>query len=84
MEIIDELESSRRGIYAGTVGYINFSGDLDTCITIRTMLVRNGTAFVQAGAGIVADSDPRTEFEETKNKARALHDAIQVAAAELL
>lgn len=84
MEIIDELETSRRGIYAGTVGYINFSGDLDTCITIRTILVRKDTAYVQAGAGIVADSDPAREFDETQNKALALHRAIQMAATELL
>lgn len=84
MEIIDELETSRRGIYAGTVGYVNFSGDLDTCITIRTILVRKDTAYVQAGAGIVADSDPAREFDETQNKALALHRAIQMAATELL
>ena len=84
MEIIDELEPTRRGAYAGAVGYINFSGDLDTCITIRTMLVRNGTIYVQAGAGIVADSDPAREFEETVNKARALQTAIQMAGRELL
>ncbi len=84
MEIIDELETTKRGTYAGAVGYLNFSGDLDTCITIRTMLVVNGTAYVQAGAGIVADSDPAREFEETVNKAKALHHAIQIAATELL
>lgn len=84
MEIVDELETTRRGIYAGAVGYVNFSGDLDTCITIRTILVRDKKAYVQAGAGIVADSDPAREFDETQNKALALHHAIQLAATELL
>jgi anthranilate synthase component 1 len=84
MEIIDELEPTRRGPYAGAVGYLDFSGNLDTCITIRTMLVRDGAIFVQAGAGVVADSDPAREFEETRNKARALEQAIQLAARELL
>ena len=84
MEIIDELETVRRGIYAGAVGYVNFSGDLDTCITIRTILVRENMAYVQAGAGIVADSNPTREFDETQNKALALHHAIQMAATELL
>jgi anthranilate synthase component 1 len=84
MEIIDELEPTRRGIYAGAVGYVDFSGTLDTCIAIRTMVVRDGTAYVQAGAGIVADSDPAKEYEETRNKAAALHQAMQVAAKDLL
>jgi len=84
MEIIDELEPSRRGVYAGAVGYVDFSGTLDTCIAIRTMVVRDGTAYVQAGAGIVADSDPATEFEETRNKAAALNEAMHVAADGLL
>lgn len=84
MEIIDELETSPRGIYAGAVGYMGFNGDLDTCITIRTMLVRGSSIFVQAGAGIVADSDPEKEFDETLSKARALRRAIEVAATELL
>lgn len=84
MEIIDELETTRRGIYAGAVGYMGFNGDLDTCITIRTMLVRDQSIFVQAGAGIVADSDPDKEFDETINKARALRRAIEVASTELL
>lgn len=73
MEIIDELEPVRRGPYAGAVGYFNYGGDsMDTAITIRTVLVTGGKAYVQAGAGIVADSDPATEYEETLNKARAL------------
>jgi anthranilate synthase component 1 len=84
MEIIDELEPTRRGPYAGAVGYLDFSGNLDTCITIRTMLVRDDAIFVQAGAGIVADSDPAREFEETENKARALRQAILLAARDLL
>ncbi len=84
MEIINELERVKRGIYAGAVGYVDFSGNLDTCIAIRTMLVRDGLIYVQAGAGIVAESDPAREFEETVNKARALKEAILVAADGLL
>jgi len=84
MEIIDELEPSRRGVYAGAVGYLDFRGNLDTCITIRTMLVTDDEVHIQAGAGIVADSVPAMEFEETLNKARALHRAMNVAAGELL
>ncbi|TDI73344.1 MAG: anthranilate synthase component I [Bacteroidetes bacterium] len=84
MEIIDELEISRRGVYSGTVGYVGYNGDLDTCITIRTMLVRGNTIYIQAGAGIVADSDPAREFDETVNKARALRRAIEVASTELI
>ncbi len=84
MELIDALEPTRRGIYAGAVGYVDFSGNLDTCITIRTMLVRDRTIYIQAGAGIVADSDPALEFEETVNKARALHRAMHLAAEGLL
>jgi anthranilate synthase component 1 len=84
MEIIDALEPSRRGIYAGAVGYVDFSGTLDTCITIRTMVVTDETAYVQAGAGIVADSDPAREYEETRDKAAALRQAMRVAADGLL
>jgi anthranilate synthase component 1 len=84
MEIIDTLEPSRRGIYAGAVGYVDFSGTLDTCITIRTMVVTDETAYVQAGAGIVADSDPAREYEETRDKAAALRQAMHVAADGLL
>lgn len=76
MEIIDELENSRRGPYAGAVGYIGFSGNLDTCITIRTILVNRDTAYIQAGAGIVADSAPRKEYQETLNKAKAQIEAL--------
>ena len=80
MEIIDELEPTRRGIYAGAVGYIDFSGNLDMCIAIRTMIVRDDQIFLQAGAGIVADSIPSLEYEETKNKVRALRQALLTAA----
>ena len=73
MEIIDELEPVRRGPYAGAVGHFNYGGtSMDTAITIRTVMVTGGKAYVQAGAGIVADSDPASEYEETLNKARAL------------
>jgi len=82
MEIIDELEPTRRGPYAGAIGYLSYSGDLDSCIYIRTILVRDGRAYVQAGAGIVADSDPESEFVETENKARAMFRAIELAAAQ--
>ena len=82
MEIIDELEPTRRGPYGGAVGYLGFDGDLDTAITIRTIVCRDGRAHVQAGAGIVADSDPATEYAETQNKAAALFRAIEVAARE--
>jgi anthranilate synthase component 1 len=82
MEIIDELESTRRGPYAGAVGYFSFSGNLDTCITIRTILVKDGVAYVQAGGGIVADSVPQAEYQETLNKAKALLRAIELAGAK--
>ncbi|HYZ46279.1 MAG TPA: anthranilate synthase component I family protein, partial [Actinomycetota bacterium] len=72
MEIIDSLEKTRRGPYAGVVGYFDFSGNIDTCITIRTMVATGGRAYVQAGAGIVADSVPRSEVEETRRKAEVL------------
>ncbi len=78
MEIIDELEGRERGPYAGAVGYFSFSGDLDTCITIRTIIVTGKKAYVQAGAGIVADSVPEREWEETINKAKALIKAIEL------
>ena len=80
MEIIDELEPHRRGPYAGAVGYIDYSGNMDTCIALRTMVIKDDTAFVQAGAGIVADSDPGMEYEETMNKAKGLLRAIQARA----
>jgi anthranilate synthase component 1 len=77
MEIIEELEPDRRGLYAGAVGYVDFSGNLDTCIALRTMVVRDGVVRVQAGAGIVADSDPGKEYEETCHKAHALLEAVR-------
>jgi len=79
MEIIDELEFNRRGPYAGCVGYFSFSGNLDTCITIRTIVIKDGRAYLQAGAGIVADSDPETEYYETMNKLKCLIDAVELA-----
>ena len=79
MEIIDELEPIRRGPYAGAVGYFGFSGSMDTCITIRTVLVQGNEVYVQAGAGIVADSVPAREFQETANKAEALLKALSEA-----
>ncbi|MBI1876001.1 MAG: anthranilate synthase component I [Acidobacteria bacterium] len=79
MEIIAELEPARRGIYAGAVGYLDFAGNLDCCITIRTIVMVNGRAYVQAGAGIVADSNPAAEYEETRDKARALVRALELA-----
>jgi anthranilate synthase component I len=79
MEIIDDLEPTRRGPYAGAVGYVDFAGNLDTCITIRTVVLKDGTAYVQAGAGIVADSRPDAEEEETRNKAGAVLAAIRAA-----
>jgi len=79
MEIIEELEKTRRGPYAGAVGYFSFSGNLDTAITIRTIVIADGKCYVQAGAGIVADSVPETEYEETRNKARGMLRAIKLA-----
>jgi anthranilate synthase component 1 len=79
MEIIEELEPERRGPYAGAVGYFGFSGNMDFCITIRTFIMRDRDLWIQAGAGIVADSDPEKEFEETLNKARGLRRAVELA-----
>ena len=79
MEIIDELEPTRRGLYAGAVGYFGLSGNMDFCIAIRTLLVRNGQVYLQVGAGIVADSDPTREYEETVNKGKALVRALEMA-----
>ena len=79
MEIIDELEKSRRGVYAGAVGYFSANGTMDTCIALRTALVKDGTMYVQAGGGVVADSDPEAEYQESINKARALFRAAQQA-----
>lgn len=79
MQIIDELETTRRGLYAGSAGYFGYDGDLDLCIAIRTILIKDGKAYVQAGAGIVYDSIPASEFAETENKARACLRAIELA-----
>ena len=81
MEIIDALEPTRRGVYGGAVCYLDFRGNLDSCITIRTLLLKDGNAYVQAGAGIVADSVPETEFQETRHKARAVMMAVEAAEA---
>jgi anthranilate synthase component 1 len=83
MEIIDEIEPHRRGPYAGAVGYIDFAGNMDTCIALRTIVIQDGTAYVQVGAGIVADSVPEREYEETMNKARGLLKAIEITQARL-
>jgi anthranilate synthase component 1 len=79
MQIINELEPTRRGFYAGAVGYIDFAGNHDFCITIRTMMLEGGKAYIQAGAGIVADSNPTAEYEETRDKARAMIRALELA-----
>jgi anthranilate synthase component 1 len=81
MEIIDELEPAQRGPYAGAVGYVSYSGNLDSCITIRTIVCHGRRASVQVGAGIVADSDPKAEWNETCSKARGLVLALRIAAA---
>jgi anthranilate synthase component 1 len=83
MQIIKELEPSGRGLYAGAVGYIDFAGNLDFCIAIRTVIMSNGKAYVQAGAGIVMDSNPAAEFDETRDKAKALLRALDLAQAGL-
>ena len=79
MQIVGALEPSRRGLYGGAVGYLDFAGNLDFCITIRTVLMEGGHAYVQAGAGIVADSNPTAEYEETRDKARAVIAALEMA-----
>jgi anthranilate synthase component 1 len=79
MEIIEELEPVRRGIYGGAVGYFGYGGSMDTAIAIRSVLMRDGRAFIQAGAGIVADSDPEAEHRECVNKARAVVQAVRMA-----
>jgi anthranilate synthase component I len=83
MEIIEELEPTRRGPYAGAVGYLSYSGNMDTCITIRTLIIKGKTVYVQAGAGIVADSVPEKEYEETVNKATGMMKAVDMAETEL-
>jgi anthranilate synthase component 1 len=79
MQIIEELEPTRRGVYGGSVLYADFAGNLDSCIAIRTMLMKGKTAYLQAGAGIVADSDPASEYQESMNKAQALLRAVEAA-----
>jgi anthranilate synthase component 1 len=79
MQIIAELEGQRRGVYAGAVGYIGFDGALDTCIAIRTVVMKDGVAYGQAGGGIVADSEPEAEFQETESKLGAVMRALDVA-----
>ena len=79
MEIIDELEPTRRGIYAGAILYLDFTGNLDSCIALRTLVAKNGRVYIQAGGGIVADSVPKREYEETVNKARAVITAVEIA-----
>ncbi len=79
MEIIEEIEPDRRGPYAGSVGYLSYSGNMDTCITIRTLIIKDGKVYVQAGAGIVADSDPEKEYMETINKAKGMMKAVDIS-----
>jgi len=79
MEIIEELEDERRGVYGGAVGYFGAGGDMDTCIALRTAVVKDGVMYVQAGGGIVADSDPESEYQESHSKARALIRAAEEA-----
>jgi anthranilate synthase component I len=79
MQIIEELETEKRAFYAGAVGYIAADGNMDTCIALRTALVKDGTMYVQAGGGVVADSDPEAEYQESCNKARALIRAAEEA-----
>ena len=79
IEIIEELEKTRRNVYAGSVGYISANGNIDTCITLRTALIKENIIYVQAGAGIVADSNVKNEYKETENKALALLAATQYA-----
>ena len=83
MEIMTAIEPTRRGIYAGAVGYLDFAGNLDFCITIRTVVMTGGKAYIQAGAGIVADSNPAAEYEETRDKARAARSSARTGAAGL-
>ncbi|MGE5060580.1 MAG: anthranilate synthase component I family protein, partial [Betaproteobacteria bacterium] len=79
MQIISELEPQKRGLYAGAIGYFGYNGNLDTCIVIRTIVMKGKKVFITAGAGIVADSDPETEYQETLNKARAMLKAVALA-----
>ena len=79
MEIVDELEPTKRGIYSGAVGYLDFRGNMDVAIAIRTAVIQNSTLYIQAGAGIVADSNPTSEWIETQNKAKAILKAAEIA-----
>jgi anthranilate synthase component 1 len=79
MEIIDELETTRPGVYAGIIGYVGYDGTMDSCIAIRTVVMRGDRVYIQAGGGIVADSDPQREYEESWNKAKALAEAVSYA-----
>jgi anthranilate synthase component 1 len=83
MEIIDEIEPNKRGPYAGAVGFIDFTGNMETCIALRTLVMKDGVIYIQAGAGIVADSVPEMEYQETQNKARAMLKAIYIAETQL-
>ena len=83
MEIIDELEPVKRGVYGGAVGYVSWTGNMDTAIAIRTAVIKNGTLHIQAGAGIVYDSVPRNEWDETMNKGRAVFHAVAMASGGL-
>ena len=83
MEIIEELEPDERGIYSGAVGYIGWNGNMDTAIAIRTALITGNELFIQAGAGIVADSVPANEWQETMNKGRAMFRAVAMASSGL-
>lgn len=83
MQIIDEVEPQKRGPYGGAVGYIDFTGNMDTCIALRTLVIQGKTAYIQAGGGVVYDSDPASEYEETVNKARGLLKAIEIAQSQL-
>ena len=79
MQIISELEETRRGCYAGAIGYFGFDGNLDSCIALRCAVLKNGKAYFQAGAGIVADSEPEAEYQESINKSRAMAKALSMA-----
>ena len=83
MQIIDEVEPQKRGPYGGAVGYIDFTGNMDTCIALRTLVIQGKTAYIQAGGGVVYDSDPGSEYEETLSKARGLLKAIEIAESQL-
>ena len=83
MEILEATEPTKRGIYGGAVGYLSFSGDMDLAIAIRTAIIKNNTLFIQSGAGIVADSNPESEWQETQNKAQAIIRAAQMVQAGL-